>query len=175
MSVVGKFLIARPTIDIGFFTKSVIWVYQDTPAGTSGICLNKPGLFCLRDLALQSGYDYPQGVDPVYVGGPVNERSVNLVHTDDFTSSNTLHTGTGIDISSDTLMIEKLVCGNKPKHYRLAAGASAWAPGQLDFEISKNYWLIADLRHETVFETTGEQQWESAIEQVGVQLAQRFF
>lgn len=175
MSRVGKFLIARPTLNIGFFTKSVIWIYAEEAAGTSGICLNKPGLFCLRDLANQIGQDYPQGIDPVYIGGPVNERSVNLVHTDDFVSSNTLHTGTGIDISSDTLMIEKLVSGNTPNYYRLAAGSSAWAPGQLDFEISKNYWLIADLRCETVFNTTGEEQWELAIKQVGQQLAQRFF
>lgn len=175
MVKVGKFLIARPTIEIGFFTRSVVFIYQSSASGVNGFCLNKLSSFWTRDLALQIGHDYPTRVDPVYLGGPVNERSVNLLHSDDFTSTNTLHTGTGIDVSSDLLMIEKIVTGNKPRHFRFVAGASVWAPGQLEFEIQKQYWLTADLDLDTVFNLDGDKQWESAVDQVSQQLVQKYF
>jgi putative transcriptional regulator len=172
---VGKFLIARPTIEIGFFTRSVVFVYQSAASGVSGFCLNKHSSFWTRDLALQMGHDYPTGTDPVYLGGPVNERSVNLLHTDDFVSTNTLHTGVGIDVSSDLLMIEKIVTGNRPRYFKFVAGNSVWAPGQLEFEIQKQYWLVADLNLETVFNLDGDKQWESAVDQVSQQLVQKYF
>ena len=175
MVKVGKFLIARPTIEIGFFTKSVVFIYQSDSTGASGFCLNKTSSFWTRDLALQIGHDYPLRTDPVYLGGPVNERSVNLLHSDDFVSTNTLHTSTGIDVSSDLLMIEKIVTGNRPKYFRFIAGTSVWAPGQLEFEIQKKYWLTADLTLDTVFELDSDQQWEAAIDQVSQQLVQRYF
>lgn len=175
MSRVGKFLIARPSIEAGFFARTVIYVYEDTDRGTAGLVVNKPTGLDFAQIAQQRGQHYHSGITPIYRGGPVNENSVVLLHSDDFVSQNTLHTGTGLDISSDEIMIQKLIDGNTPRYFRVCAGASIWAPGQLDFEIKKNYWLVSALDHSVAFNQQGDAQWDSAIESAGQYFVQRYF
>lgn len=175
MSKVGKFLIARPTIATGFFSKSIIYLYEHSSHGDTGLVINKRSGLDFSQIAQQRGLEYPYGITPIFKGGPINESSVLLVHTDDFSSQNTLHTGKGLDISSDEVMIQKIVDGNTPRYYRICAGASVWAPGQLDFEIAKNYWLVADLDYAVVFDQMGDDQWESVIDYIGQQFVHRHF
>lgn len=176
MSRVGKFLIARPNIEAGFFARSIVFIYEDTARGTAGLTINKPCGLDFAQIAVQRGQDYAPGQTPIYKGGPVNENSITLLHTDDFISKNTLHTGTGLDVSSDEIMIQKIIDGNTPRGFRVCAGASIWAPGQLDFEIKKNYWLVTELDHSIVFNyQPGDKQWESAINYTGQQFVQRYF
>lgn len=175
MSRVGKFLIARPTVNLGFFSKSTVYIYEDGVNGTAGVALTTPSALTLRDLALQKQLDYSGSSRPIYRGGPVSVSAVMMLHSDDFSSTNTLHTGTGFDVSSDDLMIEKLAMGNEPRYFRLVAGGSVWAPGQLDTEIAKGCWLVSDLSPEIVFGLEREEQWSAAIEYAGSQIIARYF
>lgn len=175
MTRVGKFLIARPSIEAGFFARSIIFVYEDTDRGTAGLAVNKQSGLDFVQIAQQRGQVYPQGQTPIFKGGPVNENSIVLLHSDDFVSQNTLHTGTGLDVSSDEVMIQKLIDGNEPRYFRVCAGASVWAPGQLDFEIKKNLWLVSELDHSIAFNHQGDKQWESAIAYAGQQFVHRYF
>jgi putative transcriptional regulator len=175
VSRVGQCLIARPSVDAGFFAKTVVFIYEDTPAGTAGIVLNKPSNLWLHDLARNAGRDYPKGINCVYAGGPVNSRAVMMLHSAGWFSSNTLDTGTGIAISSDTVMLDKLLDNNTPRHFRLVAGASVWAGGQLDLEIQRNNWLVTPLSENLIFGLDGETQWNSAIEAAGKVFVQSYF
>jgi putative transcriptional regulator len=160
---------------MGFFSKTVVFLYEDTPAGTAGIVLNKPGNLWLSDLARNAGREYPRGINAIYTGGPVNERAIMMLHTDDWQSQNTLHTGVGINISSDSLMIDKILDNNTPRKFRIFTGASIWAPGQLDFEIRRNSWLVAPLTPDLVFDLDGETQWNCAIERAGKEIINHYF
>lgn len=175
VSRVGQCLIARPSAAQGFFADAVVFVYEDSPAGTAGVVLNKKSQMCLRDLAMNAGIDFPKGITPIYQGGPVNTRAVMLLHSDDWFSSNTLNTGTGVNISSDHLMIDKLLDYNTPRQYRLVAGASVWAPGQLDFEIDRGIWLTAPLSMDLIFGLEGRAQWDRAIERAGEYFVKNYF
>ena len=175
VSRVGQCLIARPNGAQGFFEHSVIFVYEDNPNGTAGVMLNKRSNMCLHDLAKIAGKDFPKGITPIYQGGPVNNRAVMLLHSDDWFSSNTMHTGMGVNISSDYLMIDKLLLNNTPRHYRLAAGASLWAPGQLDFEIQRDLWLTTPLTTDLIFGPDGQTQWDRAIERAGQDFVKNYF
>lgn len=175
MNRVGKFLITRPTVELGFFKRQVIFIYEDTPEGTAGLCLTYPTTLCLSDLALQKETGYPRGIHLLYKGGPIAQSSVTMVHTDDFVSSNTLHIGKGIDVSSDDVMITKLIGGNEPKKFRLVAGCCVWRPGQLDNEVEKDFWLVSNLRQDIVFNLDGELQWKAAIEHVSSEMVAQYF
>lgn len=175
MSRVGKFLITRPTVDLGFFKQQVILLYEETQSGTAGVCLTSPTRLCLRDIALQMGTDYPAGIAPIYRGGPVAQSSIVMVHTDEFITANTLHIGKGIDISSDSVMISKLLEGNRPKKFRLVAGGCVWAPGQLEQEIQRGFWLESNLKKEIVFDLDKELQWKAAIEHASSELVAQYF
>jgi putative transcriptional regulator len=171
---VGKFLIARPAINLGFFKKSVVFIYEDSSYGTVGVNLTTPSNLRLTSIDPLKSLDNAV-LDPIiYVGGPVNDRAVMMLHTDDFVSTNTLFTDVGLGISSDNLMVDKLFMGNWPKLFRLVVGASVWAPGQLDYEINHNSWLVSDLDHLPVFELSGNELWEWAIEHVGSKTMARY-
>jgi putative transcriptional regulator len=175
MSRVGKFLIARPTVTSDFFANTVVFVYEENHRGTAGIALTHPVEITFANLAQERGFRPVPEPAAVYRGGPVSRSAVMMLHSDEFTASNTLHTGTGLDVSSDEIMIEKIASGCAPVYYRLTVGASVWAPGQLDREIARGLWLVADLDPEIVFGTSGHQQWEAAIESVASQTIARYF
>lgn len=175
MNKVGKFLVARPSIDSGFFKHSVIFLYEDSVYGTAGLNLTVPSTLTLKSVDPKKTVDYP-GVDPVlYLGGPVNDRAVLMLHSDDFVSTNTMFTDVGLHVSSDHLMLDKLFSGNWPSLFRLAAGVSVWAAGQLDYEISRNQWLISELDHSPVFELSGDELWNWAVEHVGLRTMAKYF
>jgi putative transcriptional regulator len=174
MSRVGKFLITRPTANL-VFKQQVILISEETEFGTAGVCLTSPTAFCLRNIAHQIGVDYPAGQDLIYYGGPVAQNLIAMVHTDDFNSYNTLYTGTGINLSSDDLMITKLLSGNRPQQFRLVTGGCVWAPGQLDQEIQRGFWLESKLTRAIVFDLDQDQQWKAAIQHASSELVAQYF
>jgi putative transcriptional regulator len=175
MSRVGKFLIARPTVELGCFHHSVVFIYEDSINGVAGVTLTTPSILKLNDIVTSKEVDIHPGDHVIYRGGPVATHALMLVHSDDFSSTNTLHTGMGIDVSSDTLMVEKILMGNKPLQYRFVSGYSAWGPGQLEKEIELGFWLITDLTNSIVFGKSGDNQWNAAVEQAGRQMIDQYF
>lgn len=175
MSRVGKFLIARPTVELGFFSRSVVFIYEESVDGVAGLALSTPSTYTLKDLARHKQVDYPYDPHVIYCGGPVARNAVMMLHTDDFNSSNTLYTNTGLNVSSDDVMIEKLVSGNNPRQFRLVAGCSVWAPGQLDLEIERGYWLVSKLPTNIAFGPNGERQWTMAVEHAGREFFAQYF
>lgn len=172
--VTGRYLIARPHLQ-GIFARSVIYIYEDLPTGAGGLILNKLTGKELKDVLVEHGIPYPSKIDPIYLGGPVATNSLMMIHTDDFSSMNTLFTPGEINISSDDLMIEKLVNGARPKAFKMCAGRSQWAPGQLQQEIKSNSWLVADLPKSLTFDFGNDKTWERAIEIASKQMFGQYF
>jgi len=163
-SMEGKLLVAHPMVTHGLFARSVVYVYQDDPVnGTMGLILNKPTTYKFTSLLAERGLDYV-GSERVYKGGPVNEQAIVLLHTDDWYSSNTVQTSEGLALTSDVYMLEKISQHNNPQLWRCFAGVSAWSPGQLDRELSRDLgWLVCDAQIDTVFHKDGERQWNAAL------------
>ena len=174
-SKVGKFLIARPEVQLGAFGNTVIFIYEDSIDGVTGVALTTPSDLILRDILDQKEVDSFTDHHVLYKGGPVIPNAVIMIHTDDFSSTNTLHTGTGIDVSSDTFMTDKLLMGNEPTDFKIMTGCSAWAPGQLDLEIKEGYWLLSELDHKIVFDLDGSLQWNKAIDYAGRLIIDQYF
>lgn len=173
-NVTGRYLIARPHIQ-GVFARSVIYVYEDLPTGSGGLILNHQTGKYFADVMANYDISYPSKIDPIYLGGPVATNSLIMIHTDDFASTNTLFTPNEINISSDDLMIEKLVNGARPRAFKLCAGRSQWAPGQLHHELKSNSWLVADLPKSLTFDFGNEKTWEHAIELASKQMFRQYF
>lgn len=175
MSRVGKFLIARPTVELGFFSHSVVFIYEESIDGVAGLALSVPSVYTLRDLAKYKKLDTVPDPHIIYRGGPIAPNAVMMLHTEDFNSSNTLYTGTGLNISSDDVMFEKMIHGNEPRQFRLVAGCSVWAPGQLDLEIERGFWLVSKLPYNIVFGLDGQAQWKAAVDHAGKEFVAQFF
>jgi len=67
-------------------------------------------------------------------------------------------------MTSDALMLEKLAMGNEPKGWRMFAGMSVWQRGQLEDEIAKGGWLVAEPSNHSIFDYATEEQYVKAID-----------
>ncbi len=175
MDLKGKCLIARPSITDPFFKKSVVLIYEHSVQATVGLVLNKPiPKFSLKDILSNRGYDNI-ATDPLYLGGPVNERAISMLHTGNWYSSNTMSINDQISISSDDLMIYKFVNGDTPDDYRFFLGSAIWHPQQIAQEIAANHWLIGDMDEQDIFNHDGRTLWDLAIENSARDTIDKFF
>lgn len=175
MDLKGKCLIARPSIVDPFFKKSVVLIYEHTVQATVGLVLNKPiPKLLLKDILYNRGYD-SVAIDPLYMGGPVNERAISMLHTGNWYSSNTMPINDQISISSDDLMIYKFVNGDIPDGYRFFLGSAIWHPQQITQEIAANHWLISELGERDIFNHDGREMWDMAIETNARETIEKFF
>lgn len=172
----GKLLVAHPNLT-DFFARTVIFVYQDDPKqGALGLVLNKPTRITVADIVNEKGLGYG-GTEHVYKGGPVNENAVFLLHEDNWYGSNTFQIGnTGLAITSDAVMMEKLSMGNTPLGWRMITGVAGWRPGQLQQEMNSVYgWLTCDANDSIVFAKDGERQWNMALQMCANQTIDSYF
>jgi putative AlgH/UPF0301 family transcriptional regulator len=149
--------------------------------GTKGIVVNMPSVMTISELCDQRGIEYPNHSERIYQGGPVAGDAVIMLHSDEWSSTNTTSAGAGYRMSSDYFMFEKLANFDCPAYYRIFAGIASWAPGQLELELNgdfpyteKNSWLIADATDDILFATDGYEQWDVALDACSQQFFDRF-
>jgi putative transcriptional regulator len=183
MSRAGKLLIAHPNLHIDNpFYKSVIFVLDDGPDGTQGLILNKPSEFPVSQFFRQKGFEIPYNKETLRWGGPVRSNIVVMLHSQEWMSSSTDYIQSGVALSCDDFMIEKMASGNAPNFYRMFMGLSAWAPNQLDMELAgkfpytaENSWLIADADPNIIFDYDSQRQWEKALARSSQEMINNFF
>ena len=173
----GKMLVAKPHfLRDPYFSNSVIYIYEQQQEVVLGLCLNKASQLTLADIHSMRGFSNSGAAGKLYKGGPVNEQSLLMLHTDDWSSTNTFRTGNHLAVSSDELMLEKLLTGNQPKCWRMMSGMSTWVVPQLQDEIYKrNAWLMIEPNEAIFFTTDGDAQWKSAIELASARMLETFF
>lgn len=184
MSLTGKLLIAHPNVPVGNpFHRAVIYLYQDnTQEGSIGVIINKPSKFSLVEVFKDKGLEYPWSKKFIYHGGPVTQNALVLLHTNDWSSTNTATGGLNLCVSSDNQMFEKLAMGDEPIYWRLFGGMCGWAPGQLQAEMkgsfpyrAENSWLTAEANDTFIFSQQGEKQWQMAFELSSQQLFDQYW
>jgi putative transcriptional regulator len=175
MNYTGKLLVAHPMLN-DFFHRAVILVYSDdNQNGTLGLVLNKPTKITVNEIVSEKGMPYA-GTEHIYKGGPVNENALLMVHEDNWYASNTMPVArTGLAITSDDIMLQKLSMDNTPIQWRMCVGLAGWSPGQLQQEINSRYgWLTCDAHPSIVFAKDGERQWNRALQQCATQTIDQY-
>lgn len=173
----GKLLVARPNImQDPRFAESVVYIYEQTPQVILGLILNKKSKMTIPDLMAMRGEPNSGASGWLYKGGPVSDQSLLLLHTDEWMSTNTMIATHGNAITSDELMLEKMVTNNMPKCWRLMSGISTWVLPQLQQEIYRhNAWLVVEPNESIFYTEDGEDQWKSAINLASTRMVENFF
>lgn len=172
----GKLLIASPKLDTGIFARSVAMVTEHGINGTVGVVLNRPSGTTVSNMMHQlnitdlSTYD-----DLILMGGPIRERNLSLLHTNEWYSASTQVINSHFSISNDQFMLEKLVMQNTPYEWLMIAGSAGWAPGQLQKELDEDLWLTIDANPAIVFSSKKEELWNIAIEIYSQTMVENFF
>ncbi len=164
----GQLLVAGPILNSNpVFSRSVVYVYEQREGGeVIGVILNKPSQFRCSSLGLLKDIPFDPQLEETFVhkGGPVQDTSVLLLHTNEWQSTNTLQASGELAMTSDMLMIEKLSTGNTPKGWRMFAGMSIWTEEQLASEIRQGAWLSAKPTSHSVFDYNEDEQYMKALE-----------
>jgi len=170
----GTILAAHPDLQDQRFAASTILITESHDAGTYGYVLNKAANISLGEALANYRLNWPMD-DKLYIGGPVPQNSLIMIHTSDWYSSNTMPVTDELSISSDNFMIEKMLCGNQPKYYRFVTGMAGWRPGQLEKELkNKKSWLTCDSDSRIVFVYDSDRQWHQTIKQCATQTINNF-
>jgi putative transcriptional regulator len=178
MNLVGNLLIAPPAVKGNFWYKTVIMVTEHHRSGSVGLVLNKRSQMSIPEFGEQLGYkiDLPGFV---YLGGPVNVKSLSFLHSNEWRSKNTMLINNEFSLSSDDEILPRLAMGDMPERWRIFLGMAGWAEGQLINEIRGQHpwkhetsWLVAHADHELVFGSDNKDQWNSAIDRSGMEFAQ---
>jgi len=156
-------LVAKPGLPDPRFRDTVVLVTQTADSQTVGVILNRPGPRKLSDIvaegALARNYS-----DAVYIGGPVMDRTlVALFRSDSPPSAPAFHVLKGLYLSMHPGAIEPLL-KQAGARYRLYAGFSAWAPGQLDNEMQGDSWYVLPATEELLFRRDTSGMWQELVE-----------
>src|SRR5471032_1384146 len=127
--LVGRFLVAAPSMPDERFQKSVVFICKHDEDGALGIIVNNK----VDDLPL--GQDYKQlGIEvpvvtaetAVLFGGPVEHTRGLVLHSADYKRDETLMIEGGMALTASLEILKDMAGGRGPKEAWLALGHSNW-------------------------------------------------
>ena len=149
--VEGKILIAMPDMPDPRFKNSVILICSHDKKGAMGLIINKPlrkiktsKLFNEFNLQKKSKNNNEKILD-IFLGGPVDITKGFVLHSNDYSESETIKLGKEINLTASIAILENINENNIPKEKLILFGYSSWDNGQLENEIIENSWLVSNL------------------------------
>ena len=173
----GKCLIATPQLDKSMWEQTVLFIAQHhNKLGTQGYVINRPSSTRVTTLFSNLGvYAPPHLTDFIHLGGPVKERSITMLHSSEWYSASTHPITPNISFSYDEFMVEKMCMGDTPDRFTMLAGSATWQAGQLEQEIERGSWLVADIAEDLIFSKRKENIWSESLEIYSQSLFDNYF
>jgi putative transcriptional regulator len=169
-TLVGRFLVAAPSMPDARFQKSVVFICKHDDEGALGIMVNnKVDDLPLGQVYKQLGIDVPivTAETAVLFGGPVEPTRGLVLHSADYKRDETLLIDGGMALTASVEILKDMAGGSGPKQAWLALGHSGWSPGQLDREMQDNAWLVVDADANLVFDPDFDAKWQRALDRLG--------
>ncbi|MGB1234756.1 MAG: YqgE/AlgH family protein [Planktomarina sp.] len=172
INLVGKLLLAMPSMSDPRFEKSVIYICAHSREGAMGLIVNKPAArLKFSDLMDQLDIEIADAAPDIHVhfGGPVENGRGFVLHTTDYmVNDSTLAVDGTFGMTATLDILEDIALGQGPNTALLALGYSGWTAGQLDAEILQNGWLICDATADLVFHLDDDAKWAAALDSMGI-------
>ncbi len=148
---VNKFLYFQEKNQDDYFYNSLIYIFEHNDEGALGVVMNKvipiSENIIFKSLKIDTNFERKNLLN----GGPVDTNKLFVIHNND-KQKESLNVKGGLSLTSSMDVLEDIGKGNFIGHYRLALGYCGWDKGQLDFEASRNSWLIIDTPKNIIFE-----------------------
>ena len=172
----GHFLISDITLMDPNFYRSVVLMITHDDTGAFGLVVNNPSKFTLGEV-VEETESHPAGSIPVYIGGPVQQEFLFMLHAafpDTTEEDDREQPVDGVVFEPATQpLIDYLkgAWGELPEEdrpaVRLYAGYSGWGPGQLEGELKAEAWLIVKATQDIIFHQNPAQGWADAFGRKG--------
>jgi len=173
--LVGKLLLAMPSMGDPRFHRAVIFICAHDEEGAMGLVINHsmPGIEfndLMGQLKLESDIrvDFEKLNLDVMYGGPVETARGFLLHSGDFTRADTMMVNKSYGVTGTVDALKDIATGKKPENLMFILGYAGWEAGQLDEEIQNNAWLVVDPDPDLVFGDNPEAKWTQAVNKLGI-------
>lgn len=161
----GNILLAEPFSVDSHFKRTAVLLTEHHEGGTVGFILNKPMEIKIEELII----DFPEFDAPVNYGGPVATDSIHYVHNIGELLDDSLPVSDGIYWGGDYEKLKFLIDSKlvTPDNIRFYIGYSGWSSGQLDAELRRGSWVVADVHANYVFKENQTRLWSQIMENKG--------
>jgi putative transcriptional regulator len=163
-SLAGSLLLAHPVLRDQTFRRTAILMSSHDDQGAMGVVLNRP----LHKRLGEFGGDFalgPLAEVPVFDGGPVAKRQLILCawrpNPGDEDGVQLLF---GLDPERATEL-----AGQEGVQLRAFLGYAGWTGGQLEGELERETWVVADLEPELIQSRPDETLWRRALSELDPQ------
>jgi putative transcriptional regulator len=140
-------LVASPSLRDPNFFRSVVLIIEHTDDGALGLVLNRPSNSSLKELWEKATQEHCSTTEPLYIGGPVS-GTLTALHTQPHISD--IDVVPGVYFSTQAAHLQTFVQGGD-SCFRIFAGHSGWAGGQLESEMADDSWITTAANAEYIF------------------------
>lgn len=164
-SLGGRLLVATDTIRDPRFAHTVIYMMRHEAGGARGLVINLPiGEVPIERALRPFGLEVPpnSGTVLLHYGGPVDQQTVFVLHTPDWSNEATTVIDSHFAMTSDPRILQAITAGSGPRKAIFCLGYAGWGPGQLDAEMTTGAWGIAPADEKLVFDEDPQQKWIEA-------------
>ena len=136
----GNILISTPDTLGDIFSRSVILIIEHDEGGAFGLILNKMDEIASREITKRLDFHAE-----VYDGGPIrDQRSFFLIKGDLSKEGYTIvNEHFSFTENTEHVVVDIFLKKIRPEDVKIFAGYSGWHAGQLEEELSRNYWKKA--------------------------------
>lgn len=160
----GVMLVATRQLIDPNFGGSVVLLIDLGVGGAIGVIINRPTPVSVGAALpqLDALRNHPESV---YLGGPVDTRSMRVLAATDEDVADAPEIVEGLYYVEELSTLRALL-RLQPGSLRLRfyAGYAGWGPGQLENEVARGDWLIVEMDLEFLFSDTPERVWPDLIE-----------
>ncbi len=172
----GSFLVSEIALMDPNFRQTVVMMISHDQNGAFGLVVNRPSPFTLGDV-VEGLDDTPAALIPVFVGGPVQQEILFLLHAvfpghpGDEDAAAPVEGVISEPARMSLIDYLKNEWGDLPPEDRPAvrvyAGYSGWGPGQLEGELKAEAWVVVKATKELIFRPDAAGAWEDAFARKG--------
>lgn len=163
----GRILISEPFAQSEIFKRSIVLLTEySSQKGAMGFILNKKIPF--EEINSKIVEEFEDKEINLSIGGPVEiDKLFYIYKTESEIIEDNIEILPNIYFGGNYQQLKQAVLNNliPEKNLRFFLGYSGWAPGQLENEISENYWLVKKINSAEIF-TFDKNMWENQINQL---------
>src|SRR5690606_7512768 len=178
-SLTDQFLIAMPPRGDPWFNHTVTYLWKHSAQGALGLVINKPSSLRVAELMSELDIDTSARIGDlifhrqhVMSGGPVEKNKGFILHEAGRDWEYTLPVTDELSISMSRDILVDIAEGKGPENSLIALGCAGWEAGQLEQEISDNFWLTVPALPAIIFSRDHDSKAEAAAALLGVSLNQ---
>jgi len=170
----GCFLVSDFDLVDPNFHRAVVLMIDHDEEGAFGLVVNRPSPFTLGEV-VEGLDDSPASSIPVYVGGPVQQNALFVLHDErageDGEAERPVE-GVAFEPASQAMIDylkgewSSLPEGERPA-VRMYVGYSGWSSGQLEGELAADAWVVLRATREIVFHPDPRSAWTEALSRTG--------